>query len=108
MISWLDVREISGILLPRGDVDGGLCMLTVYTDDSGTHDGSALVVMACFIAPEEIWHPFEAAWKALSFSFRLMASPHCNNSIWSIVSIDTANSLDILTLNVTPRNKGVP
>ena len=39
-------------------------MLTVYTDDSGTHAGSAIVVMACFIAPGETWRPFESAWKA--------------------------------------------
>jgi hypothetical protein len=39
-------------------------MLAVYTDDSGTHDVSEIVVMACFIASEEEWRPFEAAWKA--------------------------------------------
>jgi hypothetical protein len=39
-------------------------MLAAYFDDSGTHAGSDIIVMACIIGTEAEWSRFEVAWKA--------------------------------------------
>jgi len=39
-------------------------MLSAYFDDSGTHDGSAVVVMGGLIGSEAQWSAFETRWRA--------------------------------------------
>jgi hypothetical protein len=64
MSAQIYVRDIARITLPRHSIDGGLCMLSAYFDDSGTHDGSDIIVYACFIGTENEWGVLEPAWKA--------------------------------------------
>ena len=38
---------------------------TAYYDESGTHNGSPLTVLAGFLAPAVVWSKFETEWKAV-------------------------------------------
>ena len=56
------VRDLAGFLLPEGR--GLLVMLRAYFDDSGTHDGSRIVVMGGLVGTPTQWTLFDEQWKA--------------------------------------------
>ncbi len=58
-------RDIARVVLPRDVQNGGLFMLSAYFDDSGTHQGSPLVVWGGAMGTEAQWTKFETAWRAL-------------------------------------------
>ena len=50
---------------------GFLFMFTLYADDSGTHDGSRVVVVAGFVSSPEQWGHFDREWQDLLDSFTI-------------------------------------
>ena len=62
--SVVSFAEICRELLPRPSCEGCIAVLTVYFDDSGTHDDSEIIVMAGFLGTESQWAAFDAAWSA--------------------------------------------
>lgn len=47
-------------------------MLLGYFDDSGTHNTSAVVAIAGYVAPADAWRSFEAEWRELLTAKRLI------------------------------------
>jgi hypothetical protein len=51
--------EVVRVVLPLSSVDGMVATLTAYSDDSGTHGDSEVVVMGGLIGSEKHRLPFE-------------------------------------------------
>jgi Protein of unknown function (DUF3800) len=45
--------------------DDFMAMMTVYFDDSGTHDQSEIAVAACLISDVRRWQSYESEWKSV-------------------------------------------
>lgn len=60
----LSIREIASIGFPVGYARGGMLMLKLYLDDSGTHDGSEVVGVGGLIGTEAQWEKFHEGWQA--------------------------------------------
>lgn len=45
--------------------DDFMAMLTVYFDDSGTHEQSEIAVAACYVSDVRRWRDFESAWLSI-------------------------------------------
>ena len=59
------VLELAKLALPFRGANGCLFMLQAYLDDSGTHDGSPVVVIGGLIGPPDNWDRFEKQWVSL-------------------------------------------
>jgi hypothetical protein len=58
----VSIREFARAVLPSGSQDGVLCMVRGYFDDSGTHGGSGVVLMAGVFGHENQWDYFCDLW----------------------------------------------
>lgn len=56
--------EMARAVLPIGS-KGLVAVIRAYFDDSGTHDGAPVVVMAGFVGADDQWDAFDCQWKAL-------------------------------------------
>ena len=56
------MRDLARIVLPYGSQDGGLLMLSVYFDDSGTHDELEIVVLSGVLGVPGQWDLFNELW----------------------------------------------
>ena len=63
MSAFVPVRDIWGVLLPCDCQKGWLAMLGAYFDDSGTHDGSQIVVVAGIMGTEFELASLEGLWR---------------------------------------------
>ncbi len=61
-MSTLAIGDLASVVLPPNAQDGVLGMLTAYFDDSGTHSGSDIVLLAGIFGNQWQWNLFNRLW----------------------------------------------
>lgn len=59
----VEIRDLAAVVLPYGCRDGILGMLTAYFDDSGTHSGSEITLLAGLFGHKNQWDHFNKLWR---------------------------------------------
>jgi hypothetical protein len=57
------IKDFARVVLPYGFRDGTLGMLTAYFDDSGTHRGAQITLLAGLFGHQNQWAYFNDLWQ---------------------------------------------
>src|SRR5262245_38070407 len=64
----VSVVTLASLVLPRAR-RRIIATFAAYFDESGTHAGSAVTTIACYVAPETLWSRFERRWSGFLGSY---------------------------------------
>lgn len=62
MAAHLSIESFARVVFPPGAINGGICMLIAYFDDSGTHDSSEVVLWQGAIGNKYQWALLDELW----------------------------------------------